>query len=131
MILVATASGAVPASHLVLPLFQLVGQLQAAWLAVCPTVPLKLSTRACERSGNVYARFAHACSLILSICVKRIEIVGQWGSALIFGALSCPTFLSINGTGKTGEGEAIAEVVYSPTFARRSPCVTHLFTGWH
>lgn len=63
MILVGTVLGVVPQSYLVPPLFQLVGQLQAKSFAGCPTVQPKYPTRVCERSVDVYTRFAHACYL--------------------------------------------------------------------
>ena len=105
------------------------GQLQVAQLLGCPVVPFKISPRVYERSGSGHACFAHALSSFLSIREKKVKVMGHWGRAFDLGALSCPIDLKNYGAVRTAHQKRLAEVVYSPTFSGRSPCVDHLFAG--
>ena len=127
-----TPAVVVPLARLVPLRFNAVGQAWALQLLGCPTVPPAEASRPCERSGHQHAPVARTRVIqFLSLHEKGDKKVGQWGDAPNLGALRRPTSILKGGTNGTTQQQQIAEVVYSPTFARRSPCVTHLFTGWH
>jgi len=127
-----TSAVAVPLARLVLLRFNAVGQARALSLLGCPTVPPFGASRPCERSGHQHARVARTRVIqVLPLHEKVDRTVGQWGEAPNLGALRRPTSILKGGANGTTQQQQIAEVVYSPTLPRRSPCVTHLFTGWH
>jgi hypothetical protein len=122
----------VPLARLVPLRFNVVGQVRALSLLGCPTVPPVGASRPCERSGHQYAPVARTRVIqFLSLHEKEDQKVGQWGDAPNSGALRRPTSILKGGTNGTTQQQQIAEVVYSPALPRRSPCVTHIFTGWH
>ena len=120
----------VPLARLVPLCFNAVGQARAASLLGCPTVPPATPSRPCERSAQHHAQVARTRVIqFLSLHEKEDKKVGQWGEAPNLGALRRPTKFMNGGTGRAAQQELLAEGVYSPTFARRSPCVAHLFMG--
>lgn len=106
-----------------------VGQVQAASLLGCPTVPLESASRPCERSGHLYARFTRTRVFInLSLYEEKVKEVGQWGTAFDLGTLPCPTSNVNSGAGQTAlksvsRGDVFADI--HRVFAR----LTHLFAG--
>jgi hypothetical protein len=122
----------VPLARLAPLRFDVVGQARALSLLGCPTVPPVGASRPCERSGHQHAPVARTRVIqFLPLHEKVDKTVGQWGEALNLGALRRPTSILKGGTNGTTQQQQIAVVVYSPTLPRRSPCVTHIFTGWH
>lgn len=112
--------------------FNVAGQAWAASLLGCPTVPPAGASRPCECSGHQHAPVARMRVIqFLPLHGKEDKKVGQWGEAPYLGTLRRPTSILKGGTYGTTQQQQIAEVVYSPTLPRRSPCVTHIFTGWH
>lgn len=127
-----TSAVVVPLARLVLLRFNAVGQARALSLLACPTVPPVGASRPCERSGHQHAPVARTRVIqFLSLHEKEDKKVGQWGEAPNLDAVRRPTSILKGGTNGTTQQQQIAEVVYSPTLPRRSPCVAHLFTGWH
>ena len=127
-----TPACAVLLAHLVPLRFNVEGQARAASLLGCPTVPPFGVPRPCERSGHQHAPAARTRVIQFPpLHEKGDKKVGQWGEAPISVALRCPTLILIGGIHGTTQQQRIAEGVYSPTSARRSPCVAHIFTGWH
>jgi hypothetical protein len=127
-----TPAVVVPLACLVLLRFNVAGQARAASLLGCPTVLPVGRPRPCERSGHQHAPVARTRVIqFLPLHEKEDKQVGQWGEAPNLGALRRPTYIVKGGTDGTARKQQIAEVVYSPILPRRSPCVTHIFTGWH
>jgi hypothetical protein len=127
-----TPAVVVPLARLAPLRFEVVGQARALSLLGCPTVPPVGASRPCEPSGHQHAPVARTRAIqFLSLHEKVDKTVGQWGESPTLGALRRPTSILKGGTNGATQQQQIAEVVYSPTFARRSPCVTHIFTGWH
>ena len=106
-----------------------VGQVQAASLLGCPTVPLKSASRPCERSGHHYARFTRTRVFInLSLCEEKVKEVGQWGTAFDLGTLPCPTSNVNSGAGQTAPKSASRGDVFAD-IQRAFSRLTYLFAG--
>lgn len=106
-----------------------VGQVQAASLLGCPTVPLKSASRPCERSGHLYARFTRTRVFInLSLYEEKVKEVGQWVTAFDLGALTCPTSNVNSGAGQTAPKSVSRGDVFADIH-RVFPRLTHLFAG--
>lgn len=127
-----TPAVVVPLARLAPLRLDVVGQARALSLLGCPTVPPVGVSRPCERRGHQHAPVARTRVIqFLPLHEKVDRTVGQWGEAPNLGALRRPTSILKGGTNGTTQQQQIAVVVYSPTLPRRSPCVTHIFTGWH